>query len=98
MRRTFLRQLLAMLLSLGLLPVIAGLARTADYSIDPVHSSVSFKVSHLGISEIHGRFGEFSGTFAIDKDDPAKSAFELTIKTDSVDTNNKKRDDHLRGP
>lgn len=98
MRRTFLRQSLVMLLSLACLPVIAGLANAADFSIDAAHSSISFKVSHLSISEIHGRFGEFSGTFATDKDAPTKSAFELTIKTESVDTNNKKRDDHLRSP
>src|SRR5205823_755526 len=41
---------------------------------------------------------DFNGTFTIDPDDPGKSSFELSIKTTSVDTNNKKRDDHLRSP
>jgi polyisoprenoid-binding protein YceI len=87
-----------MMISLASLGLLAGLAGAADYTIDDAHSSLSFKVSHLGLSEIHGRFGEFSGTFSIDKEDPSKSAFALTIKTESVDTNNKKRDDHLRSP
>jgi polyisoprenoid-binding protein YceI len=46
---------------------------------------------------VHGRFNEFSGEFTIDKD-PAASKFSLSIKVDSVDTNNEKRDEHLRAP
>lgn len=78
---------------------IALAARAADsYSVDPVHSSVSFGISHAGISDIHGRFNDFSGKFVIDKDDPNKSSFTLDIKVESVDTNNAKRDEHLRQP
>jgi polyisoprenoid-binding protein YceI len=68
------------------------------YTVDPDHSSVSFMTSHLGLTQIHGRFNEFSGSFTIDKDNPAKSSFALSIKVESVDTNNKKRDAHLRSP
>jgi polyisoprenoid-binding protein YceI len=73
-------------------------AHAADtYAVDPVHSSVSFKIRHSGISDIHGRFNDFGGKFTIDKD-PAKSSFTFTIKIDSIDTNNEKRDEHLRAP
>ena len=75
------------------------LARAADtYKVDPVHSSISFMISHVGISNIHGRFNDFSGTITIDKDDPSKSSFALTIPIESIDTNNVKRDEHLRAP
>ena len=78
---------------------LAPAARAAEtYAVDPVHSSVSFMISHAGISDIHGRFNEFSGTFVISKDDPSKSTFALDIKVASVDTNNKLRDEHLRAP
>ena len=40
----------------------------------------------------------FSGNFTIDSSDPAKSSFALSIKTESVDTNNAGRDKHLRSP
>ena len=70
-------------------------ARAADYAVDPMHSGVNFKISHLGLAWVYGRFDEFSGSFTIDG---AKASFALTIKTESVDTNNKKRDDHLRSP
>jgi polyisoprenoid-binding protein YceI len=69
-----------------------------EYDYDLVHSSVSFKARHLGISWIHGRFNEVAGKFSLDREHPSKSTFELTIKTDSIDTANKGRDDHLRQP
>ncbi len=69
-----------------------------DYDYDLVHSSVSFKARHLGISWIHGRFNDVSGKFSLDRQDPSKSTFALTIKTASVDTANKARDAHLRQP
>lgn len=74
-------------------------ASAADvYAYDPVHSSVSFKARHLDISWIHGRFNEVAGKFSLDREDPAKSTFELTIKVDSIDTANQARDEHLRQP
>jgi polyisoprenoid-binding protein YceI len=69
-----------------------------EYAYDLVHSSVSFKARHLDISWIHGRFNEVDGKFSLDRENPSKSKFELTIKTDSVDTANKARDEHLRQP
>ena len=86
----------------GALLAVAASAAPAvaadNYAIDAAHSSVSFKAEHLGISWVHGRFNAFSGNFSIDKTDPAKSSFEMTIKTDSVDTGNKQRDMHLLSP
>jgi polyisoprenoid-binding protein YceI len=79
--------------------VSAKFSSAADvYAYDQVHSSVGFKARHLGISWIHGRFNEVSGKFSIDRENPSKSTFELTIKVDSIDTANKARDEHLRQP
>ena len=69
-----------------------------EYAYDLVHSSVSFKARHLGISWIHGRFNEVEGKFSLDREQPSKSTFELTINADSVDTANEARDEHLRQP
>ena len=69
-----------------------------EYAYDLVHSSVSFKARHLDISWIHGRFNEVEGKFSLDREHPAKSTFELTIKTNSIDTANQARDEHLRQP
>ena len=94
MHTKFLRPALAGVLFFGL-----GMAVKADdYTIDAAHSGVSFQISHLDLSYVHGRFNEFSGSFTIETADPTKSSFSLTIKTDSVDTNNKGRDGHLKSP
>ena len=88
------------ILALVIGTVVCGadkLSFAADvYEYDKVHSSVGFKARHLGISWIHGRFNEVSGKFSIDRENPTKSTFELTIKVDSIDTANKARDKHLR--
>ena len=75
----------------------SGPARAADeFAVDGVHSSVTFKVSHLGLSWVHGRFNEFTGNFVIAPDDAGKCSFGLSIKAESIDTNSTKRDEHLR--
>ncbi len=81
------------------LVAFAGQSLAADdYRIDPIHSSVSFKILHMGLSYVHGRFNDLSGEFSIDPDDASKSSFTVTVKTASIDTNQKARDNHLRGP
>ncbi len=88
----------ALVLGIGT-AVCGSAAYSADeYAYDGVHSSVSFKARHLDISWIHGRFNEVEGKFSLDREDPTKSTFALTIKADSVDTANKARDEHLRQP
>ena len=78
---------------------MAGAVRGADdYVVDTMHAGVNFKISHLGLSWIHGRFNDFSGSFTLDPDNPGSGSFNLSIKAESIDTNNSKRDAHLRSP
>jgi polyisoprenoid-binding protein YceI len=77
---------------------IAGRALAADtYTVDRDHSSALFRIGHIGISATWGRFNDVAGTFVEDAD-PSKASVEIQIKADSVDTNQKKRDDHLKSP
>jgi polyisoprenoid-binding protein YceI len=66
--------------------------------VDPVHSSFVFKVKHANVGYIWGRFNDYGGTIAIDEADLAKSTFEINVNPTSVDTGNKKRDEHLQAP
>jgi polyisoprenoid-binding protein YceI len=75
---------------------IASQSRGDDYAIDGAHAGINFKIAHMGLSWIQGRFDEFAGNFAIDANDPGKCTFALNINPASIDTNNQKRDDHLR--
>ncbi len=70
----------------------------ADYDLDNSHTSLIFGVSHFGYSFTYGRFNTVSGGFSFDKENPTDSNFKFEIQTSSVDTNDAKRDDHLRGP
>lgn len=98
MRRFF--SVWTLTLVIGAVVWAGGKSATAadEYAYDLVHSSVSFKARHLDISWIHGRFNEVEGMFSLDREHPAKSTFELTIKADSIDTANQARDEHLRQP
>lgn len=72
-------------------------ARAADYTIDPSHAFVQFRISHLGYSTLAGRFNTFEGGFTWDKANPATASVNVTIDTASIDTNWAERDKHLRG-
>ncbi len=69
-----------------------------DYVIDTkgAHASIKFRVQHLGYSWLYGRFNEFDGKFSYDQSAPEKTTVEVTIKTNSVDSNHAERDKHLR--
>jgi polyisoprenoid-binding protein YceI len=87
---------MAMMLAASALVGLGMAAAGDDYAIDTAHSGVTFKISHSDLSWVHGRFNQFSGEFAIDPGDHSKSSFTMIIKPESIDTNNTKRDGHLR--
>ena len=68
------------------------------YKVDPVHSSLIFSMKHFGVTDFYGRFKEISGTVTFDAADPSKSSVELTVPVESIDTQNEKRDQHLKSP
>jgi polyisoprenoid-binding protein YceI len=68
------------------------------YNIDPIHSSIHFSIRHLVISKIHGRFAKWGGTILFDEQDPASSKVDMQIEVGSIDTNDAKRDEHLKTP
>ncbi len=65
------------------------------YTIDQVHSDVSFKVRHL-VSKTTGQFTDFDGTIVADFENLDASSVVFTIKAASIDTKNEDRDKHLR--
>lgn len=65
------------------------------YTIDPVHSQVTFQIRHL-VSTVRGKFDTFEGTVVMDPDQPAASRVDFTIDAKSIDTGVDKRDGHLR--
>jgi polyisoprenoid-binding protein YceI len=71
---------------------------TGTWAIDPAHTNVNFAVRHMGISTVRGRFDDVTGTIVANATSPEKSSVTVTIKTASIDTDIKMRDDYLRSP
>ncbi len=75
---------------------LTGLLEARQWKLDPAHSSVSFEVKHMVITTVVGKFDQFSVTFVSDKDDFSDGQIQATIQVNSINTDNKTRDDHLR--
>ena len=68
---------------------------TGTWTIDPVHSEVSFVVRHMMVSKVRGKFREFSGTL-VTAGNPLESSVTAEIDLSSIDTGQEQRDNHIR--
>ena len=87
------------LMALATLGLVLGssTARSAQYTIDSVHSDVSFTIKHLVVSKTRGSFTKFSGEFSYDDKDASTWNANAVIEAASINTANEMRDNHLRG-
>jgi polyisoprenoid-binding protein YceI len=69
--------------------------RAGTWTIDPVHSDVSFTVRHMMVSKVRGQFTEFEGTI-VTAEVPSDSSVTASIDLNSIDTRNEQRDNHIR--
>lgn len=67
---------------------------TGTWAFDPSHSGVTFKVRHLGLTNVHGRFNGVDAWLTVG-DDLAGTSFGASIDIATIDTNNADRDAHL---
>ena len=87
------------LVKLGLVSLLAaGALYAGTYKVDTSHSSVGFKVKHLMISNVSGKFNKFNGSFEVDDKTKKVTSLNGKIDVNSIDTDNEKRDKHLRAP
>ena len=85
------------LLSVAVLVALMGVSAQADqWHIDKVHSTVGFSVRHMVVSKVIGRFRDFTGSLNFDGKNVAAGTAEMTVQMTSIDTDEPKRDDHLR--
>jgi len=79
--------------------VVAALPATAQtWKIDSAHSTASFTVKHMMVSNVHGRFGKMEGTIVYDGQNLAGVKADVTIDATTITTDNEKRDAHLKSP
>ncbi|WP_380286412.1 YceI family protein [Kitasatospora purpeofusca] len=69
---------------------------TGDYVLDPAHTRIGFVARHAMVTKVRGSFTSFEGTAHLDGGDPARSAGQVTIKAESIETGVQQRDQHLR--
>ena len=87
---------LTFILSLLILPVSVFAQDT--WVEDPAHSKLGFTVTHLGIADVPGYFGEYDVTINASEEDFSDAQVELTVQTASIDTRVEKRNNHLKSP
>jgi len=75
-----------------------SLAFAANWNIDPAHSNAQFKVGHMMVSSVRGEFSKLTGDVVYDPANPEKIVINAVIDASSIDTREKKRDDHLKSP
>jgi len=73
-----------------------ALAQTSTWVNDPNHSEVDFTITHLAISNVHGRFGHVAATLNYNEADIAKSTVTATIDLVSLSTGEDARNNHLK--
>ncbi len=76
----------------------AGLADPAQFSIDPVHSGLIFRIEHMGVSAFYGRFTGISGEYTLDAQEPKACKVVAVVDTSTVDSFSEGRDKHICGP
>ncbi|MFC8104038.1 YceI family protein [Streptomyces sp. NPDC057363] len=69
---------------------------TGEYTIDPAHTTIGFTARHAMVTNVKGKFLDFSGELHLDGAEPARSTASLDITMDSIDTGSADRDGHLK--
>ena len=85
---------LIFILSLFMLPV-SGIAQD-NWVEDPAHSKLGFTVTHLGIADVPGYFGDYDVSIQASEEDFSDAKVKLTVQTASIDTRVEKRNNHLK--
>jgi polyisoprenoid-binding protein YceI len=79
--------------------IVAGSAfAQTTWTIDKSHSKIGFSVVHMAVTDVEGKFNDFEGTVASKSEDFNGAEVNFTAKTASIDTDNERRDGHLKSP
>lgn len=75
-----------------------GAMAQTTWTIDNVHSKIGFSVTHMAVAETEGKFNDYTGQVVTKGSDFNGAEVTFTAKTSSVDTDNERRDNHLKSP
>lgn len=74
----------------------ASLFAQTKWNADPMHSKLTFSVTHMGISDVDGLFNKFQASATTNKADFSDAVFELSVEVPSINTQVEMRDNHLK--
>jgi polyisoprenoid-binding protein YceI len=90
-RKIYLSVVATLLLFIG----TNSMAAAPQWKIDPPHSNIYFRIHHI-YATIEGRFTDFDGVIEFNPANLKESRFDFKVRVDSIDTQERKRDEHLR--
>ena len=76
--------------------LLAIAAQAETFTVDTGHAEIGFSAKHMMVSNTKGKFNTFEGTIEYDMASKTLKSGKGTIDTASIDTNNEKRDGHLK--
>lgn len=79
-----------------LLFAVLTVSAQTNWSFDKAHSKIGFTVSHMVITDVDGKFNEYEGTVITEGEDFEGAQVNFTIEANSINTDNERRDNHLR--
>lgn len=82
----------------SILLISLGAFAQDTWKADPYHSRLGFTVTHLGIADVPGHFGEYDVTITASKEDFSDAVVEMTAQVASIDTRVEQRNNHLKSP
>lgn len=66
------------------------------FKVDKAHTNIGFNVKHMMFSKVRGNFGDYEAQIEIPEDDFENAKLEFKAIAQSINTNNKDRDNHLK--
>jgi polyisoprenoid-binding protein YceI len=69
-----------------------------SWQIDSAHSQIQFSIRHMMISNVRGRFENFTGVVEFNEQDPTRSSVDVQIEAAGINTREAQRDGHLKSP
>jgi len=76
--------------------ISTSLFAQTKWNSDPMHSKLTFSVTHMGISDVDGLFNKFRASATAAKADFSDAVFELSVEVPSINTQVEMRDNHLK--
>ncbi len=82
--------------TIALLLMTSSVFAQTNWAVDKAHSKVGFNVTHMVVAEVEGKFNDFDGKVVSTSEDFNGADVEFTAKAASIDTDNERRDGHLK--